>query len=154
MLEILAVEHDYPIEAMVRDGFDLFYRLRHDVTFFDDVFPVLEVLRTKYRLGSISNGNASAALTPLNEYFDFFINAVDVMARKPDAKIYRAFCEGIGVAPAACVYIGDDPEYDVVGARDAGLKTIWINRQQQRWPAEIRPASAEIKTLTQLLDLL
>ena len=70
----------------MEQGFELFYRLRHDVRFYDDVFPVLDRLKGRYRLGSISNGNASAGLTALNDYFDYFINAADVMARKPDSK--------------------------------------------------------------------
>ena len=154
MLAELARQFDYPVESMVEEGFDLFYRLRHDVEFYDDVFPVMQQLRGKYQLGSISNGNASAGLTPLNEYFDFYINAADVMARKPSAKIYHAFCEYFAVQPEQCVYVGDDPEYDVAGAREAGMQTIWVNRENTPWPEDIKPAHAEISDLHQLVECL
>ena len=153
MLAQLAREFDYEVEPMVQQGFELFYRLRHDVSFYADVFPVLDQLKPHYRLGSISNGNASAGLTPLNEYFDYFINAADIMARKPDIRIYRHFCEQLKVSPEECLYVGDDPTYDVVGAREAGMQTVWVNRESMTWPEDLQRAEAEITDLNQLLEL-
>ncbi|MBC8210893.1 MAG: HAD family hydrolase [Gammaproteobacteria bacterium] len=154
MLAQLAQDFDYDAATMAEQGFQLFYHLRHDVSFYEDVFPVLDRLKGRYRLGSISNGNASAGLTPLNDYFDFFINAADVMARKPDRRIFHSFCDNLQVSPEHCLYVGDDPGYDVVGARAAGMQTIWVNRQNSEWPVELAPAQAEISNLYQLLDLL
>lgn len=154
MLAQLAREFDYEESPMVEQGFELFYRLRHDVTFYEDVFPILDQLRPHYRMGSISNGNASAGLTELNDYFSFYINAADVMASKPDLKIFQAFCEGMGVNPEQCLYIGDDPVYDIQGAQNAGMQTMWINRDNMQWPQSITQADAEITDLHQLLELL
>jgi putative hydrolase of the HAD superfamily len=154
MLAALAREFDYNVDAVAEEGFELFYRLRHDVEFYDDVFPVLDRLKPYYQLGSISNGNASAGLTELNGYLDFFINAADVMARKPDRKIFSAFCQALEIEPHECLYVGDDPEYDVVGARDAGMHTVWVNRESDDWPDHLEPAQAEISNLRQLVGLL
>lgn len=154
MLQRLAEEFDYDSKPMVEQGFELFYRMRHEVEFYEDVFPVLDRLKPKYRLGSISNGNASAGLTPLNDYFEYFINAADVMARKPDARIFEAFCQRLDIDPIQCLYVGDDPLYDVAGAREVGMQTIWVNRDDQLWPKELEPAAAEIGNLYQLLDLI
>jgi FMN hydrolase / 5-amino-6-(5-phospho-D-ribitylamino)uracil phosphatase len=153
MLAQLARDFDYEVEPMMEEGFELFYRLRHDVSFYADVFPVLDQLKPHYRLGSISNGNASAGLTPLNEYFDYYINAADIMARKPDIRIYKHFCQQMEVSPDECLYVGDDPVYDVVGAREAGMQTVWVNREAMTWPEELQPAGAEISDLNQLLEL-
>ncbi len=154
MLAALAREFDYDAETLSQQGFELFIRLRHDVTFYDDVFPVLDQLKMRYRLGSISNGNASAGQTPLKGYFAEYINAADVMVRKPGREIFHAFCDRLGIEPAQCLYVGDDPEYDVVGASEAGMATVWVNRQQQAWPQQLAPAQAQITTLYQLPALL
>lgn len=153
MLAKLAAEFEYEIEPMVEQGFELFYRLRHDVSFYDDVFPVLDQLKSEYRLGSISNGNASAGLTALGEYFDYYINAADIMARKPDNRIYQHFCQQLGISAEECLYVGDDPVHDVVGAREAGMQTVWVNRENMDWPEDLQPAQAEISDLYQLLEL-
>lgn len=154
MFAQLAREFDYDEEPLVEQSFELFYRLRHEVDFYDDVFPVLEQIKGRYRMGSISNGNASAGLTPLADFFDGYINAADVMARKPDPRIFKAFCKSLRIASEQCLYIGDDPRYDIAGASAAGLQTVWINRQGMRWPQGITPARAEIRNLHQLLELL
>ncbi len=154
MLAALAIEFDYEVELMVEQGFELFYRLRHDVSFYDDVFPVLDKLKGHYRLGSISNGNASAGLTALNNYLDYYINAADIMKRKPDREIFQAFCDFLKIKPQQCLYVGDDPVYDVVGASRAGMQTIWVNRTYNIWPQELYPAQAEINNLHQLPELL
>ncbi len=153
MLERLAIDFAYDPGPMIEEGFELFYRLRHDVEFYDDVFPVLDQLKGRFKLGSISNGNASAGLTPLKDYFDGFINAADVMARKPDPRIFEAFCQKLDVEPGQCLYLGDDPHFDVEGARQSGLRAIWVNREAAIWPGELAPAESEINTLHQLLDL-
>ncbi len=154
MLSQLATEFDYDAKIMAQQGFDLFYRLRHDVNFYDDVFPALDQLKKRYRLGSISNGNASAGLTALNDYFDFFINAADIMKRKPDPEIFQVFCDKLKVKPSQCLYVGDDPIYDVAGAAEAGMPTVWVNRENKVWPPQYQPAQAEITNLYQLVDLL
>ncbi len=154
MLSQLATEFDYDSEAMAQQGFELFYRLRHDVSFYDDVFPVLDKLKDRYRLGSISNGNASAGLTQLNDYFDYFINAADIMVRKPDVEIFQTFCDKLKLKPEQCLYVGDDPVYDVFGASEAGMQTVWVNRESISWPEDLKPAQAEISDLYQLTELL
>jgi len=154
MLAELALQADYDAEAVSTQGFELFLQLRHDVHFYEDVFPLLDALRSRYRLGSISNGNASAGRTALKDYFAGWINAADVMVRKPGRELFQAFCDRLEVAPQHCLYIGDDPALDVIGARNAGLQTIWINREQQVWPEALGPPPLEICTLTQLPDLL
>lgn len=154
MLAKLARDFDYEVDSLVAQGFELFYRLRHDVLFYDDVFPVLDQLKPHFQLGSISNGNASAGLTPLNEYFSYYINAADVMARKPCRVIFDSFCEELQITAEQCLYVGDDPEFDVIGARNAGMHTVWVNRESVNWPDEFEPASAEISDLHELVDLL
>lgn len=154
MLRVLADEHGYPQQALVEEGFELFYRLRHDVEFYPDVFTVLDRLKPGFRMGSISNGNASAGLTPLADYFEVYLNAADVMARKPDRKIFQEFCRRMEVSPEQCVYVGDDPHNDVAGARDAGLRTVWVNRENRQWDHDLASADAEVGDLHQLLKLL
>ena len=155
MLAELAREYGYDPEPLSREGFELFLKMRHEVEFYDDVFPVLRQLKGRYRLGSISNGNASAARTPLRDYFDHQVNAADVMARKPDRRIFEAFCEGLDLPLEQCLLVGDDPEYDIRGARQAGMPAIWINREGREWPLpEPEPlAITSLYDLTQLLGM-
>lgn len=48
----------------------------------------------------------------------------DAGTAKPDPAFFRGACERLGLAPEACVSIGDDPEHDLDAARAAGLAAI------------------------------
>jgi putative hydrolase of the HAD superfamily len=60
-------------------------------------------------------------LTPL---LDALVLPSDARAEKPDAAIFEFALARLGCAPAESVYVGDDPECDVVAARAAGLRAI------------------------------
>jgi putative hydrolase of the HAD superfamily len=57
--------------------------------------------------------------------------------------------ERLRVATDDAVAIGDSIERDLLGARNAGLRSIWVNRRAEIAPAELRPA-IEIHTLNEL----
>lgn len=133
----------------VETAFEVFYAARNEVVLFAEVLPVLERLTERYTLGALSNGNADLRLVGLHHVFDFSINAVDVGAAKPAPAIFEAACERLAVFPQQIVHVGDDPESDVHGAAQAGLRTIWINREGKDWPGGQR-ADAEISTLGEL----
>jgi putative hydrolase of the HAD superfamily len=52
------------------------------------------------------------------------------------------------------VYVGDDPQLDVEGARSAGMQAIWVDRQGSEWPPQIAPAAHTVRSLTELVELL
>lgn len=45
-------------------------------------------------------------------------------AAKPEAAFFRAAAADLGPPPAACLYVGDDPELDVAAAGAAGLRAL------------------------------
>jgi putative hydrolase of the HAD superfamily len=47
---------------------------------------------------------------------------------KPDARVFTHACELVDVAPSRTVYVGNDLQVDAVGARDAGLHALWLDR--------------------------
>jgi putative hydrolase of the HAD superfamily len=55
--------------------------------------------------------------------------------RKPDPAIFRAAAAQLGIAPQDILFVGDNPEADIVGATKAGMQTAWI-RCGKVWPAE------------------
>ena len=48
--------------------------------------------------------------------------------------------------PDECVYVGDDFEEDAIGSRRAGMKGIWLNRDDSSHPDEV----GMIRTLNEL----
>lgn len=148
-----ALEFGYA-EAMVEEAFDAFIQTRNEVELYEDVLPGLELLQARYRLFTASNGNADLAKIGLAHYFERSIAARQVGALKPDPAIFHKVIEGTDLALEQVVYVGDDPELDVEGARRAGMHSIWINRTQSPWPDGIEPPSYEVRSLPELASLL
>ena len=139
--------------ALVEPAMALFSEARSTVTLFDDVEPGLLRLKDKLTLGSVSNGFADLERIGLAGHFGVSIAAHRFGTAKPDPAIFHAACAALQVAPGATVYVGDDPLLDVQGARQAGLRAVWMNRFDRTLPEGI-VADAICRDLHELHDWL
>ncbi len=121
VIETLLTENgvsDEDAKATSKDAFDIFLKLRHDITYFEGTLEVLKSLKEKYTLGVLTNGNASIETLKIDHLFDFYLNAEMVNDSKPGA------------------HVGDHPENDVEAAVKLGMKAIWLNLLDADWPEE------------------
>ena len=126
---------DRRIAAAVEAYFSAFLELSRRIP---GTRRLLETLRPDYRLGLLSNfthGPAASAvldqleLTPL---FDLVIISGDLGYRKPHPRAFEALSRGFQLEPGSIVFVGDDPECDVHGARNAGLQPVWTTYVRDR----------------------
>lgn len=148
-----AREADYP-ESMAEEAFEVFYRARNEVELYDDVRPTLERLARGYRLFAISNGNADLAAIGLDAFFEGSLSAREAGMLKPDRRIFARLLDHAGLRACDAAHVGDDPECDVEGARDAGLVPVWLNREAIAWPRPSPRPALEIATLAALPEVL
>jgi putative hydrolase of the HAD superfamily len=130
---------------------------RH-VELYPEVPLVLDALHGRYPLGLISNGltedqRLKLDTMALSDYFDVCVISEEAGVMKPAPEIFERALSALGVQPAAAIYVGDNPHHDVVGARGAGMRTVWLNRPGNRFDAQVA-ADAEIADLEELLGLL
>jgi FMN hydrolase / 5-amino-6-(5-phospho-D-ribitylamino)uracil phosphatase len=138
-------------ESLADDALEIFYGARNRVEFYDDVRPSLERLRARYRLFAISNGNADLERCGIADLFHGHVTARAAGAAKPDPRIYAALLKLTGVAAEQVLHIGDDPLADVVGATQAGMQAVWINRDAREWPAAFASPTRTITTLAEII---
>lgn len=142
-------------EAPLDTLWEIFATARNSVELYPDALPALERLRTAWPLASLTNGNADLERIGLHLHFAHRICARDVGVAKPDARIFLAAAEKLGIAPENILHVGDDPELDVVGAREAGLRTAWINRAGHPWPGALGAApDLDVRDLAALVEWL
>lgn len=60
----------------------------------------------------------------LTRYFRVVVGSGAFGAEKPDPSIFRCALEQLGVAASDCVYVGDNPEKDIIPARKLGMEAI------------------------------
>jgi FMN hydrolase / 5-amino-6-(5-phospho-D-ribitylamino)uracil phosphatase len=111
----------------------------------------LQRLGKRYRLFALSNGNADLGRCGIAHLFAGHITAISAGAAKPDGRIFARLAEAAGVAPEQILHIGDDPHADVVGATQAGMHAVWINRDAKVWPQEFDPPARTISTLAEII---
>ncbi len=133
------ISYELLLQAAGYDGrgakaaFEVFFAARNDVHPFSDVEPALQRLAGRFRLISLSNGNADLGRITLGRYFSASISAQCAGIKKPHPAIFAATCQRAEVAPQQLLHIGDHPLEDVAGAIDYGIAAIWMNRQGQAW---------------------
>lgn len=145
----IAVDAGYT-EELVEPAFAVFDKARNEVQFFPDVLPALEALAQRFAIVAVTNGNANLEAIGLRHLFHDIVTAVDVGAAKPAPVIFEVAVQRAGVTPAEVLHVGDHPELDVDGARSAGLKTAWMNRNGHDWPGHLPEPDLTVGTVTEL----
>jgi putative hydrolase of the HAD superfamily len=141
-------------DGFVDEAFAVFDTERNTVELFPDVRPVLESLASRYTLVAVTNGNARLDRIGIDHLFDAVVSARSAGAAKPARPIFDAAVSVGGAAAHETLHVGDHPEFDVQGARAAGLRTAWLNRNGHEWPLEFEPPEQTIANLRELDELL
>lgn len=114
--------------------------------------PTLDALAERYRLAIVTNGAPDVQReklegSGLGSRFGTVVISCEVGIGKPEAGIFSAAVERIGVAANDAVMVGDSAERDVAGAHAAGIRAVWLDRETAGLPS-----SADIR-ITRLDEL-
>ena len=116
-------------------------------------------LSKKYRLFLASNGTASVqhgrlTSADLYRWFEKVFVSQELGANKPSPVFFQRAAEQIpGFDPAKAMMVGDSLTSDILGGKNAGMRTCWVNPEHLPREAEICP-DHEIEALSQLEALL
>jgi putative hydrolase of the HAD superfamily len=96
---------------------------------FPQTQEVLGQLKTRYRLAAVSDAQSAYGLPELRaaglaEYFESVIVSGDYGYRKPDPRMFQNALAALQVRPEQAIFVGNDRYRDILGARQAGMKTI------------------------------
>lgn len=141
-------------DDFVDAAFAVFDEERNTLDLFPEARPALESLATRYTLVAVTNGNARLDRIGIDHLFDAFVSARSAGAAKPARQIFDAAVTAGGAAAHETLHVGDHPEIDIDGARAAGLKTIWLNRQGHDWPGSLPQPDGVVRDLLELDRLL
>jgi len=141
-------------DGFVDEAFAVFDTERNTVELFPEVRPALESLASRYTLVAVTNGNARLERIGIDHLFHAVVSARTAGAAKPARPIFDAAVSAGGARAHETLHVGDHPEFDVYGARAAGLRTAWLNRNGHEWPVEFEPPEQTITNLRELDELL
>ena len=76
--------------------------------------------------GATVNAKGRMASTGLDRYTDALFISEEMGVTKPDAAFFDHCLERIGEPRASCIMIGDSLSSDMLGAKNASLKSVWF----------------------------
>ena len=139
-------------EGYVKALFDTFGR----VPIYQDVNPTLQALRD-VKTGVVSNadhGHLTSALATNDLVFEVVVSSESARCYKPNADIFFEALQQFDCKPEDALYVGDSQEDDIVGARRAGLKIAWLNRDGVARRETTPKPDYEIDSLAGLVDII
>lgn len=118
-----------------------------------------DLRRKGYRLGMITNGTPEIQWRKLRKLglenqFETVLVSGAVGAEKPDPAIFQACEKAMDLPAREMVYVGDNPELDILGAYNGGFTPIWVKTSVGWGFPDIRRAPYEINDVSELDDLL
>ncbi|SFR85990.1 putative hydrolase of the HAD superfamily [Agromyces sp. CF514] len=142
-----------------------FERYRDEWRLHDDALPALDELESRFpgvRLGIITNGEPDFQRAKLDRLgvsarFEHVVASGALGVTKPDRRIFAAaielFSESAPVERAA--YVGDRLRTDALGAADAGLVGVWLDRHDTQLDEDDATAvrEAQVIVIPSLADL-
>lgn len=131
---------------------------------YDDVLPALDALEQRVpgiRFGIINGDIAfqteKLVAIGLADRIDHVIASGEVGIAKPAAGIFEAAARAFGVDVAACAYVGDRLRTDAIGAHDAGMLGLWLDRGELSSAlaseSAASPDALPVPRITSLLEL-
>ena len=138
--DILArLEVEYS-EDLVRTIAQLFRSLTiREFRLFSETLQVLHVLAKQFRLGLVSDSQEAyiipeLRLVNLDSLFETVVISLRYGYRKLDPRLFQQALKEMGLTTTNDIlYVGDNWERDIVGASNAGIQSVWIQRRNDQY---------------------
>jgi len=96
---------------------------------------LLQQIASKYKVGLVSNFTHAPVIhrslrkLGIHRYFNAIVVSDEIGCRKPCGGIFQETLRRLQVSAHEACFIGDSPQEDIKGAKDAGLKAIFVPSQ-------------------------
>ena len=133
---------------------DLFFEVTTRVELYPEALTVLNALG-RVRSAIVSNADQEhLAAWNVTLPVEFILISEAVRAYKPHPLLFQSALRRLGLQPHEVLHVGDSDVDDVKGAKAAGLRVAWVNRDGRSRHPDVPPRDFEIPDLNGLLTLL
>lgn len=98
---------------------------------------MLEAVAGRYQLALLSNFTHPPALDDIltrlgiSRFFKAILVSGRLGRRKPHPGVFAALSTEMELTAAEIMFVGDEPEADIIGAHNAGMQTVWMTYRQR-----------------------
>ncbi|MDD5191026.1 MAG: HAD family hydrolase [Dehalococcoidales bacterium] len=120
---------------------------------YEDVAPFFNRLQNKFEvcLSTDADCDLVQGYKDIYPFGQLFISE-EIKSYKSGAKFFEHVLDHYKVPPQQILHIGDSHR-DIIQPKKLGIKTCWINRDNQIWRHDVKP-DFEVKSLLEIADLL
>ena len=122
---------------------------------FPDAMPFLDAVSSKGKykicLSTDCDVEMLSGLDGLHTFDQVFVSE-SLRLYKLNPEFFRRVLDHYGVTPENVLHIGDATA-DILGPKQIGMLTCWLNRKNRKWDNQI-PPDFEVKTLLDIMDIL
>jgi putative hydrolase of the HAD superfamily len=87
----------------------------------------------------------------LENSIDYIVTSEEAGVEKPHPFIFKRALTKLGLLPEEVVMIGDNYDKDIVGAHLLGIKSYWINRNQESSEKNIYKCCTQVYSLDEII---
>jgi HAD superfamily hydrolase (TIGR01549 family) len=125
-----------PDDARVKAALNVFFQdFINTLELREGAKKLLQQTAAQAKVGLISNFTYAPVIhkslrkVGIHDYFNAIVISEDIGWRKPSPHIFQDALKRLQVTADEAVFVGDSPIEDIRGAKDAGLKTVFVPSQ-------------------------
>ncbi len=122
--------------------------------YYDDVWETLDYIKGHYRVilsSDSSHSMADSIIDRVKPEYAFISDDLHCYKGEKDGRFFTIVADKLQVPLEAILHIGDSNS-DIIGAKEAGARAVWLNRAGRQWTSTIQP-NYEIGSLKELLSM-
>ena len=144
----------FGVQADATPYVDLFFRVTTSVELYPEVPEVLAALGS-VRAAVVSNADHEhLAAWTFALPVEFILVSEAMRVYKPDPRVFHWALDRLGLHPDDVLHVGDSELDDIQGAKAAGLRVAWVNRDGRPRRAGVPAPDFELRDLKGLLAVL
>jgi len=105
--------------------------------FYDSISTINRLKKAGFRIGMVSDSDGTPGMKMKRIRQQPFLKSLeaivvageDTPSVKPSRKPFALIAERLGLQPKSCVYIGDNPNTDIEGAKGVGMMMVLVKRR-------------------------
>lgn len=159
LLEKLKISFDANLVLQLHDIY--WSRVNTYLQAYPHTYEVLQKVKDSgMRIVVISNGTTLDKLrkidtAKLSPYIDLLVTSEEVVDTKPESPIFKLALYKAGCEKKDAIFLGDSFNADMVGGKNFGIDTIWMNKDSKPIPEDmvVKPDHI-IKDIQEILPIL
>jgi putative hydrolase of the HAD superfamily len=119
----------------LKDIISRFWQCQPTLQLYEETYNILDMLKETFILSLLTDGYVKIQEykienLQIKHFFDHVLitDSLGIENRKPSVKPYREMLNKINLPAHNCIYVGNDPNKDFIGAKQLGIRTVRINQ--------------------------